>query len=110
MAVEYFCEICGKKLEGKQRKLCPECAKNPSRCARRKVKKEKPKGYAAGLKAKNNNTSQCKTCSYWNDIQGMCDYYFITGELRHCEDPPNCTKYEKGKREIIKKPFSFQDW
>ena len=107
--MEYRCEICGKLLVGRQRKLCPECERNPYKDVRHKAKKEKPKGYAAGLKTKS-NSKQCRTCKYWNDTTPCCDYYFITGKLKLCDTPPNCTKYEKGKREIVKKPFSFQDW
>ena len=107
--MDYYCEICGKKLEGSRRKLCPECAKNPGKTAKRKKEKTKPYTYAPGLSARS-NTKQCKTCKYWNDTTPCCDYYFITGKLKLCDAPPNCTKYEKGKREIVKKPFSFQEW
>ena len=36
MAKLNVCEICGKPIEGRQRKLCPECARNPFKGVRKK--------------------------------------------------------------------------
>ena len=65
--------------------------------------------HLKGLSARA-NTKQCKTCRYWDIYNKMCDYFHITGMLRECEPSPNCTKYEKGKKEKAIKAFNLQYW
>lgn len=107
--MEYYCEICGVLLQGKRRKLCPECERNPGKTAYVKVEKEKPYEHLAGLKSKC-NTTQCKTCGYWNKTQRMCDYYFMTGDIRRCDSPPNCTKYDRNPKVRQTNPFGYLYW
>lgn len=47
----------------------------------------------------NADRTQCKKCLYRTESEmrsvHYCDYFSMTGELRHCEPSPNCTKFEK---------------
>ena len=93
MAKLNVCEICGKPIEGRQRKLCPECARNPYKGVRKKTPKQEKKPAAKPEKI---NRRQCEKCRFYNRYYEMCDYFEMTGQLRNCELSPNCTKFERG--------------
>ena len=92
-----FCKICGAALPEQSRAwTCPDCKRvAPTRKLRPK-KPRQPRPAQA-------EQGQCKTCKYRsNDPDYSCNYISVTGQRRNCPQPPNCTKYEKGKR-ILKK-------
>ena len=113
-----YCQRCGKDITKQSRywKLCPECKAAQKRVCklcgadisdrlpnakycldcRQKQTRKQPN-------AKIFSNQQCKTCKYRsNDPDFSCNYISVTGHRRNCPQPPNCTKYEKGKR-ILKK-------
>ena len=97
-----YCQRCGKDITQQSRygKLCPECKAAQKRVCKlycRKKQTRKPPN------AKIFSNQQCKTCKYRSNNQDFsCNYISVTGQRRNCPQPPNCTKYEKGKR-ILKK-------
>lgn len=85
-----YCQRCGKDISDRapHAKYCLDC--------RQKQTRKPPK-------TKIFSNQQCKTCKYRsNDPDYNCNYISVTGQRRNCPQPPNCTKYEKGKR-ILKK-------
>lgn len=99
--MERRCEICGNVLKGRQRKYCSlECAKNYSKGTKKDKPKKITRAYADNeVLASKGNTKQCCTCEYWDKLHLLCDYYGKTGQLRMCEPSPNCTKYERRKKQ-----------
>lgn len=103
------CDMCGEIITGRRynAKYCLECAglvakagNNKHKAAQLKRSQERAK---KNKEPQYGDTSQCKTCRFWNKSIPCCDYYSITGQLRGCEPSPNCTKHEKGERTCI--PF-----
>lgn len=85
-----YCQRCGKDISDRapHAKYCLDCIQKQTR---------KPPT------SKIFSNQQCKTCKYRsNDPDYSCNYIAVTGQRRNCPQPPNCTKYEKGKR-ILKK-------
>ena len=85
-----YCQRCGKDISDRlpHAKYCLDCRQKQTR---------KPPT------SKIFSNQQCKTCKYRSNNQDFsCNYISVTGQRRNCPQPPNCTKYEKGKR-ILKK-------
>lgn len=91
-----FCCICNKEIMGRpdNAKYCKECAV--------KTKKERDKQHnkarrTGGMINKNfsltADTTQCRTCFYWDKQNMLCDYMTKTGMPRGCEPSPNCKKW-----------------
>ncbi len=106
--IKKVCRVCGEEFRADtaRRKLCEVCREKNKKLRERKNKaqykkpgaeKPKPKKIEKPVIERIDN-KPCRTCDYGGRLDGcvvICDYISLTGKMRPCPPPPECTCYKE---------------